>query len=284
MNSFSGLTDQIPPDILKQTRPYIGNAVALFKPRTYIHNMKIVNPDYHFVLPSTVPPPTFIGNKEYKFRKNRMIVFNPDVEVFCRHAVATEEYTAIAIDAQFLLKIAGEMGFEKDSRIVFTRVDNPCLPNIRQTIIHFQREISIAGGLPLMLDSIAVQLAVLLLRGLESNFYTKNAAGDNYNYVNKAVDYMQTYYNSNISLDDICRSIHITPYHFIRIFKDETGLTPHAYLLRIRIENAKRMLKRRECAVSEAACFCGFSTVSHFSIAFKNQVGIAPSQYKKNYS
>lgn len=71
MNSFSGLTDQLPSDILKQTRPYIGNAVALFKPRTYIHNLKIVNPDYHFVLPSTVPPPTFICNKEYKFRKNR---------------------------------------------------------------------------------------------------------------------------------------------------------------------------------------------------------------------
>lgn len=285
MNAFSNLTDQIPLAVLKQVQAYIGNAVAIFKPPVYIQNVKMVNHDYHFVLPSSDPPPTFIGKKEYGFKKNRMIVLNPDTDVFCRHAVETQPYTSIAIDKQFLAKLANEMGFEKDRNIVFTKVDNPCLPTVRQAIMNLQREISIFGGnLPLMLDSLTIQLGVLLLRETESNFDSKNAAKDNYNYVNKAIDFIQEYYNSNISLDDICHAIHITPYHFIRLFKEETGLTPHVYLLNVRIENAKKMLEKRECTITETAYLCGFSTVSHFSAAFKKQVGIAPLEYKKIYS
>lgn len=285
MNTFSDLTNQIPSDVLKQVQPYIGNGLAIFKPRVYIHNVRMVNPDYHFVLPSTTPPPTFIGKKEYEFRKNRMVVLNPDTDIFCRHAVETQEYTSIAIDKQFLTKTASEMGFEKDSGIVFAKVDNPCFTTVRQAIMNLQREISIFGGnLPLMMDSLAIQLSVLLLRETESNFDNKNAAKDNYSYVNRAIDFIQAYYDSNILLDDICHSIHITPYHFIRIFKEKTGLTPHAYLLNVRIENAKKMLEKRECNITEAAYLCGFSAVSHFSTAFKRQVGIAPSEYKKIYS
>lgn len=285
MNTFFDLTNQIPSDVLKQAQPYIGNGVALFKPRVYIHNVKMVNSDYHIVLPSTIPPPTFIGKKEYEFKKKRMVVLNPNTDIFCRHAVETQEYTSIAIDKQFLTKIASEMGFEKDSGIVFAKVDNPCSTTVRQAIMNFQREISIFGGnLPLMMDSLAIQLSVLLLREAKSNFDHKNAAKDNYSYVNKAIDFMQAYYDSNISLDDICHSIYITPCHFIRIFKEKTGLTPHAYLLNVRIENAKKMLEKRECNVTEAAYLCGFSTLSHFSAVFKRQVGIAPLEYKKIYS
>lgn len=283
MGDFPGFTDKIPSDIVKQAQLYIDNQIAIFKPRVYIYNVTLVSPDYNIVLPSTTPPPILIGKKEYEFRKNRLIIFNPDTSLICRKAVATEEYISIAIHKQFLARIACEMGFEKDCSIVFG-IDNPSLPSIRQVINNIQREVSMFGGnLPLMMESMAIQLVVLLLRELESNFGCKDATQGDNSYVNKAIDYMQTYYNSNISIDDICRSIHITPYHFIRIFKEKTGFTPHAYLVRIRIENARKMLDRRECTVGEAAYLCGFSTVSHFSAAFKKQVGIAPSEYKKTY-
>ncbi|HWR45852.1 AraC family transcriptional regulator [Sporomusa sp.] len=285
MGDFFSLRSQIPPDIWEQTSNHIGSGIALFKPRVYINNVKMLNPDYHLVLPSTTPPPVLIGKKEYVVSKNRLITFNPGDEVYIRHAVKTKEYTTIAIDKQFLAKIAGELGFEKASGIVFAEVDNPCSTNIRQTIMQLQREISIfGGGLPLMLDSIAIQLVVYLLRETASNFDSKLAAKDNYSYVHKAIDYMQAYYDIPISLDDMCRLLHITPYHFIRLFKEKTGLTPHAFLLKIRMENAKKMLERRECTVAEAAYACGFSTIPHFSAAFKQQTGTAPSEYKKIYS
>lgn len=284
MKAFSDLIDQIPPDVVRETQQYIGNGIAIVKPRVYIHNVKMVNPDYYFKLPSTTPPPTFIGKKEYEFGRNRMIVLNPDTDIFCRHAAVTKPYTAITINKRFLVKIANEMGFAKD-RLVFTTVNNPCLAAVRQAVMNLEREIGIFGGsLPLMTDSLEIQLAVLLLRETESNFDNRSTVQDNYSYVNKSMDFMQVYYASNISLADICQAIHITPYHFIRLFKEKTGLTPHAYLLNVRIENAKRLLAKRECNVTEAAHFCGFATVAHFSTAFKRQVGITPLEYKKVYS
>lgn len=284
MDSFSELIDQIPPDVANQTQQYIGNSIAIVKPQVYIHNIKMVNPDYYFKLPSTTPPPTFIGKKEYEFGRNRIIVLNPDTDIFCRHAAVTKPYTAITIDKRFLAKIASEMGFAKD-HLVFTIVNSPCLASVRQAVTNLEREISIFGGnLPLMMDSLEIQLAILLLRETASNFDNKNTVQDNYSYVNKAMDFIQVYYASNISLADICQAIHITPYHFIRLFKEKTGLTPHAYLLQVRIENAKRLLAKRECNVTEAAQLCGFVTIPHFSAAFKRQVGITPLEYKKIYS
>jgi AraC family transcriptional regulator len=71
-------------------------------------------------------------------------------------------------------------------------------------------------------------------------------------------------------------------YHFARAFKQSTGETPHQYVLRTRIEQAKEFLRNPQTSVVEASARTGFVDQSHFSKVFRRIVGIAPSEYRAN--
>ncbi|MFZ7102913.1 MAG: helix-turn-helix transcriptional regulator [Peptococcaceae bacterium] len=100
-------------------------------------------------------------------------------------------------------------------------------------------------------------------------------------HVEKAVEYMRAYYNKGIRVRDICREINLSPYYFIRLFKTQTGKTPHEYLLDIRLEEAKALLQKGENSVEEVAHFCGFVNLGHFSSFFRRYMEMTPSEYKK---
>jgi AraC-like DNA-binding protein len=104
---------------------------------------------------------------------------------------------------------------------------------------------------------------------------------DSDSYINLAKEYIQTYFNSNITLSDICDEIHVSQYHFIRTFSKQVGLTPHMYLSKVRIEKAKELLDARRYSVSETATLCGFESTPYFSTAFKKATGYTPAAYRK---
>jgi len=72
-----------------------------------------------------------------------------------------------------------------------------------------------------------------------------------------------------------------SPYHFIRVFKSETGTTPYDYLLNSKIEKAKKILEEEEKPITEVCFLCGFFNPSHFSTTFKKKVGISPYKYRR---
>ena len=73
----------------------------------------------------------------------------------------------------------------------------------------------------------------------------------------------------------------LSPYYFIRVFRQAVGLTPHAYLVQLRVETAKRLLDRGQPVV-EAALAAGFADQSHLTRHFKRIVGVTPGQYLLN--
>ncbi|NLK38070.1 MAG: helix-turn-helix transcriptional regulator [Epulopiscium sp.] len=92
---------------------------------------------------------------------------------------------------------------------------------------------------------------------------------------------MQEYYSANISINDICNLIYLSPCHFKRVFKDCTGQTPYQYLMKIRLEKAKEILKEKESSMEEVARLCGFVNTGHFATVFKRNIGMSPSEYRK---
>ena len=69
-------------------------------------------------------------------------------------------------------------------------------------------------------------------------------------------------------------------YHFAREFKRSTGVTPHNYLLRKRVERAKDMLARTDYSLTEVALAAGFSDQSHLSRHFRQMVGSTPRNFR----
>lgn len=84
-----------------------------------------------------------------------------------------------------------------------------------------------------------------------------------------------------ISIADMSEKVHISPYHMIRKFAGENGLTPHKFQLQCRIRKAQELLENG-MKVVEVAAAVGFFDQSHLCREFKKQVGITPEEYIKS--
>ncbi len=85
-------------------------------------------------------------------------------------------------------------------------------------------------------------------------------------------------------LSEIATACGLSISHFSRAFRRSTGLAPHAWLLHVRVEGAKAMLRQREASLSMIALACGFADQSHFTRVFTRHVGLSPGAWRKYLS
>ncbi|MBD2872299.1 helix-turn-helix transcriptional regulator [Paenibacillus arenilitoris] len=81
-------------------------------------------------------------------------------------------------------------------------------------------------------------------------------------------------------ISELARSYSLTPDHFIRIFKQERGVTPYAYLQRCRLETAKTLLRMSALSITDIANHCGFSDIYNFSRFFQSKTGCSPRKFR----
>lgn len=97
--------------------------------------------------------------------------------------------------------------------------------------------------------------------------------------VKRVREYLETYYEANTSLDELAVIAGLSPFHLVRVFKDETGLPPHTYLTHVRIQRAREMLQNNPRSIADVAYATGFTDQSHLTRWFKRIVGITPGKY-----
>ncbi|MET0545216.1 MAG: AraC family transcriptional regulator [Caulobacterales bacterium] len=85
----------------------------------------------------------------------------------------------------------------------------------------------------------------------------------------------------NHSLEEMSAQAGITPSHFCRVFRKATGISPHQYVMKTRLDRAQQMLTQSDLGLSTIADFLGFASQSHFTRAFRNYVGETPSDFRK---
>lgn len=96
----------------------------------------------------------------------------------------------------------------------------------------------------------------------------------------QAIEYIREHLAQNPSITEIAEIVEMSPFYFSRLFKQSTGLTPHQYLLRCRIEQAKQLLKATNLSIATIATQVGFVDQSHLARHFKRQVGVPPNQFR----
>lgn len=283
--SFSDFIDLIPANIHAQTKTFISKDLAIFKPEEYIIESKIRMEDYHFIIFYSTPPRAKIGDEEYQFKKGSLISLEPETEikVYPQENSQLCQYISISVKKNFAEKIALEAFGSK--KIKFARLENTYSRQLLDSISNFEFELSNFGDkYPIMLQSIATQIAFLLLRDTLTGSGGYSEMGViNDDYVTKATEYMQRYYSCNIAIDDICRVIHLSPSHLNRMFKNKTGITPYKYLFGLRVAKAKEFLSGSDLSIEEIARLCGFSNSGHLSTVFRKNEGLSPSEYRKQF-
>lgn len=100
-----------------------------------------------------------------------------------------------------------------------------------------------------------------------------------YKRVAQAITYINEHSTEQPNLDDIAEAVHLSPYHFHRMFKEWAGVTPKAFLQYISLEHAKKLLNENQ-TIEEASFHTGLSSTSRLHDLFVNIEGMTPGEFK----
>ncbi len=163
-----------------------------------------------------------------------------------------------------------------DGGFVYSRIqedDQPEVERIFHSIAQYQNDPHSSA----MLLSCCIQLMILMEQNLEENTVPESGI------IHQAIAYINSSIFRDIDISEICKSVHISKYHFCRQFRQSTGMTVMEYILKTRITLAKSLLLSEKISVSEISRKCGFSSASYFCRAFKEDTGVTPLAFRKEH-
>ena len=98
--------------------------------------------------------------------------------------------------------------------------------------------------------------------------------------VKLTIDYIRKNFRRDIKLDDIAEYLRYNKFYLCRVFKEGTGQTIQNFILELRINNAKVLLKKTAMPLTEIVYGCGFSSQAYFCHIFKRKTGMTPLQFR----
>lgn len=98
--------------------------------------------------------------------------------------------------------------------------------------------------------------------------------------INYACEFIENNCERHIRLADISQEVSLSPGFFHTVFKTIKGVTPLVYLLNIRIDRAKSLLRKSNISLAEIAILCGFGSQGYFNYVFKSKTGLTPKEYR----
>lgn len=140
-----------------------------------------------------------------------------------------------------------------------------------------------AFGQELMMQLLAMELLVALARGLREEWEEslRVRTGKARELVRIARDYIIGNHDRDISVAEVAGYVFLSQGYFTRAFRDETGLSPMAFLMQIRVEHACKLLEKNDIKVSGVADAVGFSSPQRFNAAFRKHIGCTPMEYRR---
>lgn len=93
--------------------------------------------------------------------------------------------------------------------------------------------------------------------------------------------WIDSHASEEINLDDAAREAGLSPFHFLRLFRNVLGVTPHQYLVRSRLRRAAKLLAEAERAITDIAFDVGFGDLSNFVRSFHRAAGVSPRAFRQ---
>lgn len=204
-------------------------------------------------------------------------IVSPDVP---HDDIPGADYYCIMIDKEYFV---GQYRLYRDEVPLFEREDFRASGDIIRLINTFAMEYT--AGIPNAAITLEAQTALLvhwLIRSLlgESGYSRTLSANC---LVARAQHYMERHFHEEVRVGRLAELEHMSDSGFTRLFRKETGVTPIHYLIGLRIEKSKELLRRNELSITEVGAVSGFGSSTHFAAEFKRLTGVSPSRYRAAY-
>jgi len=125
------------------------------------------------------------------------------------------------------------------------------------------------------------QLSIQILEDYLADRPSPNSSRQTLNWI---TSYFSLHLDQETRVEDMARRANLSPSRFNAVFKQQYGVTPHRYLLDMRISHACELLRNTDLSQEQIAAYCGFADVHHFSKSFRNKLGLSPGRYRSEQS
>lgn len=158
---------------------------------------------------------------------------------------------------------------------------DPLVNNVAAALL--RELLAVDAGTPTFVDGLARVLSVHLIRRYAQGAPTAREAVRAHRGVSAAVRFIRQNFAQPLTLADIAAAASLSPFHLTRLFKKTLGMSPHQYLLEVRVHGANALLSTGADGptLAQVATAVGFSDQSHLTRQFKRILGITPKQARR---
>lgn len=260
----------------------VARDVAVFVPVAgpcgYAITRDHVHPAWSFVVPFDDRGRVRIDGRILRAKAGRLYVYGPGIPHEELEEGTPSRFAAVFVAPRALGRALAE---HAGATLPAGRGESFAAPPELVTIVR-EMLVEQAAGLPgaqPILDASAQRLVHLILRAVlgvrrRALRFPGRAS------IQRAMELADGHVGEPLTVRALAREAAMSPFHFSREFKRETGLTPRDYLRGARLARAKRLLAADDRPVTDVAMECGFASASHLATAFRRAHGMAPSKYR----
>ncbi len=210
---------------------------------------------------------TSINGKEYTLQKNHLLFVRPgDIRHSKQHFKCF--YLHMDLDDEELLSYLADVPSS------FAVASSKIYYNLFHQLIQMRNEKNYESRL-LYFSKIA---ALLVNIQRDSCFYSGEGKSS---VIYRAERFMTENFTDKIGLKEIAGSVHLSPNYFHKLFSTITGITPHDFLMKKRINYAKELIMTSEHDMMEISMLSGFESQAYFNYCFKKSTGYSPTKYRQ---
>ncbi|WP_456295354.1 AraC family transcriptional regulator [Vibrio sp. AK197] len=219
----------------------------------------------------------------HKSYAGNVMCFNPEqVHDGSAGAHSTLEYDMLYIPPAKLIPLMRTMGLThlNQARVSDSVFNDPIL---RQQILTMCSLLNQDDSQHVDQEAGLISIAESLVRLSGAKVITSKSYARKDTLLLRSKEFILCNLENPITSDDMSEAANMSKYHFIRLFREQFGITPHQYLLNCRINRARQALEQGTSAL-DVALSLGFSDASHLNRKFKRVFGITPKQYQRQFS
>jgi len=201
---------------------------------------------------------------------------NPSECFECGHDhAAGDRCVSFQFSPEFVDRLAVDLGERRAtfaaSRVAPARASSEVIAGVTAAL---------AGG-AISWEEAAIGVASLALRtGNSDSRFSKAPARDTLERVTHAVREIERDPSAELELRTLAAAAELSPFQFLRAFRQATGTTPHQYVLRMRLRESAASLRETDRTIGELALRCGFNDLSNFNHTFRAEFGMSPRAYR----